>query len=118
MAKDSEVEIPSPVPNNPPPKVYTEPEPAQNSTGHPTTLSSKQSDAEPQVVSPVPFPAECQKNSPVTRSGRSIRPPYNLKDYVQSQTFFPFVKFFFEYVFIYLFTFCYSSVSFSKEGKV
>ena len=84
MAKDSEVEIPSPVPNSPPPKVYTEPEPTQNSTGHPTTLSSKQSDVEPHVVSPVPFPAECQKNSPVTRSGRSIRPPYYLKDYVQS----------------------------------
>ena len=84
MAKDSEVEISSPVTNSPPPKVYTEPEPAQNSTGHPTTLSSKQSDREPQVVSPAPFPAECQKNSAVTRSGRSIRPPSYLQDYVQS----------------------------------
>ena len=84
MAKDAEVEIPSSVPNSPPPKVYTEPEPAQNSTGHPTTLSSNQSDPEPQVVRTAPLSAECQKNSAVTRSGRSIRHPSYSKDYVQS----------------------------------
>ena len=75
MANDAEVEIPIPVLNSPPPKVYTEQEPAQNSTGPPTTLSSKQSDPEPQVVSPAPFPAECQKKSAVTRGGRSSCPP-------------------------------------------
>lgn len=84
MAKDAEVEIPSPVLNSPPPKVYTEPEPAQNSTGHPTTLPSKQSDPAPQVVRPAPLSAESQKNSAVTRSGGSICPPSYLKDYVQS----------------------------------
>ena len=44
VAKDADVEIPSPVTNCPQPEVYTEPSaaPAQNSTGNPTPLHSKE----------------------------------------------------------------------------
>ena len=84
MAKDADVEIPSPVTNFPQPEVYTEPSaaPAQNNTGDPTPLRSKETGQGPPIIRPTPSSAECQKNSAVTRSGRSVRPPSYLKYYV------------------------------------
>ena len=76
MSKDADVEIPSPILNCPPTQSNTEPAPTERSTGHPTP--SNQTDPGPQAIRP----AECHKSSAVTRSGRSIRPPSYLKDYV------------------------------------
>ena len=86
VAKDADVEIPSPVTTCPPTEVYTEPStaPAQNSTEDLTPLRSKQTGQELPIIRPTPSSAECRKNSAVTRSGRSVRPPSYLKDYVQT----------------------------------
>jgi len=79
MSKDADVEIPSPILNCPPTESNTEPAPTERSTGNPTP--SNQTDPGPQAIRPA-SPAECHKSSAVTRSGRSIRPPSYLKDYV------------------------------------
>ena len=86
MSKDADVEILSPVTNCPPTEVYTEPSaaPAQNSTGDPTPLRSKQTGQKLPTVRPTLSSAEYQRNSAVTRSGRSVCPPSYLKDYVQT----------------------------------
>ena len=79
MSKDVDVEIPSLIRNCPPTESNTEPGPTESSTGNPTP--SKQTDPGPQAIRPA-SPAECHKSSAVTRSGRSIRPPSYLKDFV------------------------------------
>ena len=109
VAKDADVEIPSPVTNCPQPEVYSEPSaaPTQKSTGDPTPLRSKETGQGPAITRPTPSSAECQKNSAVTRSGRFVRPPSYLKDYVQT---FP------ACVFLHVFTLV--TVQFFKEGKV
>ena len=101
VAKDPDVEILSPVTNCPPTEVYTEPSaaPAQNSTEDPTPLHSKQTGQGLPIIRPTPSSAECQKNSAVTRSGRSVRPPSYLKDYVQTQFFYCFLLRSFEMLF-------------------
>ena len=82
VTKDAE----SPVTNCPPTEVYTESSvpSAQNSTGDPMPLRSKQTGQGLPIIRPASSSAECQKNSAVTRSGRSVRPPSYLKDYVQT----------------------------------
>lgn len=81
------VEILSTVTNCPPTEVYTEPSEAtaQNSTEDPTPLRSRETgQGLPIVIRPTPSSIDCQKNSAVSRSGRSVRPPSYLKDYVQT----------------------------------
>lgn len=80
VSKDADVEIPSPILNCSPTEGNIEPEPTE-STGHPT--SSKQVDPGPQAIRSA-SPAECNKNSAVTRSGRCIRPLSFLEDYVKT----------------------------------
>lgn len=87
VAKDAHVEILSTVTNCPPTEVYTEPSEAtaQNSTEDPTPLRSRETgQGLPIVIRPTPSSIDCQKNSAVSRSGRSVRPPSYLKDYVQT----------------------------------
>lgn len=79
VSKDADVEIP--ILNCPPTEGNTEPAPTESSRGHPT--SSRQADPGPQATRPA-LPAECHKNSAITRSRRSIRPPNYLKDYVKT----------------------------------
>ena len=79
MSKDADVGIPSLIRSCPPTESNTEPAPTESSTGNPTP--SKQTDPGPQAIRPA-SPAECHKSSAVTRSGRSIRPPSYLKDFV------------------------------------
>ena len=47
-------------------------------------LRSKQTGQGLPIIRPASPSADCQKNSAVTRSGRSVRPPSYLKDYVQT----------------------------------
>ena len=63
MAKDADVEIPSPVTNCPPTEVYTEPSaaPAQNSTGDSTPLGSKETGQGQPIIGQTKSSAECQK---------------------------------------------------------
>ena len=79
-------------------------------------LRSKQTGQGLPIITPASSSAECQKNGAVTRSGRSVRPPSYLKDYVQTYFFLFFVKTFLERFPITVYTY-YSSVFF-KEGKV
>ena len=78
-------------------------------------LRSKQTGQGLPIIRPASSSAECQKNSAVTRSGRSVRPPSYLKDYVQTYFYF-FVKTFWD-DFLYLFTLV-TVQFFSKEEKV
>ena len=73
VTKDAE----SPVTNCPPTEVYTESSvpSVQNCTGHPMPLHSKQTGQGLPINRPASSSAECQKNSAVTRSGRSVHPP-------------------------------------------
>ena len=83
MPKDVDVEIPSPIVSSPPTTTSTETISRENSAGHPTALSRKQPEPGPPATCPAPL-AECQKSNAVTRSGRSIRPPGYLKDFVRT----------------------------------
>ena len=57
---------------------------AQNSTGHPMPLRSKQTGQGLAIIRPASSSAECQNNNAVTCSRRSLRPSSYLKDYVQT----------------------------------
>lgn len=79
VAKDVDVKIPSPVTNCPPTEVYIEPYFSSTSTEQHkrlnTPLGSKETGQGPPIIRPTLSSDECQKNSAVTRSGRSVRPP-------------------------------------------
>ena len=81
MPKDADVEIPSPILSSLPTTASTETVSGENSAGRPTALSRKQPEPGPPATCPDPL-AECQKSNAVTCSGRSIRPPDYLKDFV------------------------------------
>ena len=108
VAKDVDVEIPSPATKCPQPEVYTEPSAHQHRTAQETQhLCAVTKQAKDHQSSGPLHHQLCQKNSAVTRSGRSVHPPSYLKDYVQI---------FFWKVFLYVFTLV--TVQFFKEGKV
>ena len=86
MFKDVEVEIQSPIQNCPPPVISTEPAPVKNITGNPAETPNKQAATDLPTIRPPP-PAsvpEPHENSAVTRSGRSVKPPSYLKDFVKT----------------------------------
>ena len=83
MLNDADVEIPGPILSSPPTTASTETVSGENSAGRPTALSRKQPEPGPPATCPAPL-AECQKSNAVTRSGRSIRPPGYLKDFVRT----------------------------------
>ena len=96
MPKDADVEIPSPILNSPPTTASTETvSGGENSAGCPTALSRKRTESGPSATCPAPL-AECQKSNAVTRSGRSIRPPWLLKRLFRPRSFmFFFLCFYF-----------------------
>ena len=84
VVKDADVEIPSPVTNFPQPEVYTEPSaaPAQNSTGDPTPLRSKETGQGPSIIRPTHRQLSVRRTVQLLVADASVRPPSYLKDYV------------------------------------